>query len=92
MITVHSKDGRHFLGLRRGKSGQFEIVYDSERHQKRLIWRVLSREVSADDIGRKLHEAIEKATVLDALLCGLRDSEIDFEVDFDWAEKILTGR
>jgi hypothetical protein len=92
MIALHSKDGRHFLGLRRSKAGQYEIVYDNARQGKRLIWKVVSKDVSADTLGSQLHEAIKRASVLDALLAGLHDAEIAFEVDYDWATQAATGR
>ena len=92
MITLHSSCGRHFLGLRKGKAGQYEIVYDNEHRRKRLIWKVTSAEVSEEAIGNHLHQAIKTATVLDALLLGLRDAEIEFEVDYDGADNVAMGR
>lgn len=92
MIALHSRDGRHFLGLRRGKVGQYEIVYDNALQQKRLILRVISGDVSAHVLGSHLHEAIKTASVLDVLLSGLRDAEIAFEIDYDWATQAATGR
>lgn len=87
MIAVHSRDGRHFLGLRRGKAGRYEIVYDNAQRQKRLIWKVISGDVSADVLGGHLNEAIRTSKVLDTLLCGLRDAEITFEVGYDWVAR-----
>lgn len=92
MIALHSRDGRHFLGLRRGRTGQYEIVYDNDRQGKRLIWRVISKDVCADILGSQLHEAIKRASVLEALLSGLRDAEIAFEVDYDWVTQAATGQ
>lgn len=92
MITLHSSCGRHFLGLRKGKAGQHEIVYDNEHRRKRLIWKITSSEVSEEAISNHLHQAIKTATVLNALLSGLRDAEIEFEVDYDWADNVAMER
>ena len=91
MIALHSRDGRHFLGLRRGKAGRYEIVYDNAQQQKRLIWKVISQDVSPEVLGSQLHQAIKTASVLDVLLSGLRDAEIAFEIDYDWATKVKSG-
>lgn len=87
MIALHSRDGRHFLGLRRGKAGHYGIVYDNAQQQRRLIWKVISGDVSADIVGSHLNEAIRTSQVLDTLLCGLRDAEITFEIDYDWVAR-----
>lgn len=52
----------------------------------------MSKDVSANAMGIQLHEAIKRASVLGALLAGLRDAEIAFEVDYDWATRATTGR
>lgn len=57
-----------------------------------LIWKVVSKDVSANAMGIQLHEAIKRASVLGALLAGLRDAEIAFEVDYDWTTQAATGR
>ena len=92
MIALHSRDGRHFLGLRRGKAGRYEIVYDNAQQQKRLIWKVISGDVSADVLGSHLNEAIRTSQVLDTLMSGLRDAEIAFEIDYDWVVHQTTRR
>lgn len=92
MIAVHSRDGRHFLGLRQRKTGQYEIVYDNERQGKRLIWKVTTPHVSADILGGHITEAMKTMTVLETLLAGLRAAEIDFEVDYDWVARAMLGQ
>ena len=82
MITVHSKDGRHFLGLREGRMGGYEIVYEGGRNQRRLVWQLKSKRIDTDRIARQLHDAIRTADVLNTLYSGLRSAEIDFEIDY----------
>ena len=82
MITVHSKDGRHFLGLREGRMGGYEIVYEGGRNQRRLVWQLKSKRIDTDRIARQLHDAIRTADVLNTLYSGLRSEEIDFEIDY----------
>lgn len=81
MFAVHSSDGRHFLGLRQSLRGHYEIVYDGGLLGKRFIWKIDGKRGSQETLSQHLNAAINKAHVLDALCTGLRDSEIDFEVD-----------
>lgn len=81
MVTVHSQDGRHFLGLRRNKSGAFEIVYDGGMFGKRFVWRIKGHSTEARDIERQLLYAIRQKQVLEELCQGLRSEEIDFEIE-----------
>jgi hypothetical protein len=82
MITVHSTDGRHFLGLREGRAGGYEIVYEGGRNQQRLVWQLKSKHIDTDRVGRQLQDAIRTADVLNTLYSGLRSAEIDFEIDY----------
>lgn len=83
MITLHSQDGRHFLGLRQGKTGQYEIVYDGGAHRRRFVWTLTSRHINAAKIHHHLHEAIVAVDVLAVLYSGLRGAEIEFDINFD---------
>jgi hypothetical protein len=81
MIAKHSNDGSHFLGLRQGRAGGYEIVYEATKTGKRLIWKINSNTVSEGDIMRELESALETSSVLDTLRVGLRSAHIAFEVD-----------
>ena len=78
MIVMHSQDGSHFLGLRQGRAGGYEIVYEAAKTRKRLIWKINSNSVSEGDIMRQLESALEARSVLDALRGGL-PGRSDFE-------------
>ena len=80
MITAYSQDGRHFLGLRKTRDGQFQIVYEGGRVQRRLIWN-LKPPINEKDIAKHFHHAIQTTAVLDVLYAGLRDDEIGFEFE-----------
>ncbi len=67
MIAMHSQDGSHFLGLRQGRAGRYEIVYEAAIIRKRLIWKINGNSVSEGDIMRELESALEASCVLDAL-------------------------
>ena len=81
LITIHSPDGRHFLGLRTGRRGGYEIVYDGNSSRQRFIWRIKTHLVNTDSINGQLREAIKSANVLSVLYSGLRSAEIEFEID-----------
>ena len=81
MMTFHSQDGRHFLGLRNGRQGGYEIVYDGGPRHRRFVWQIKSPHVDTADIRRQLHDAIRAVDVLSTLYLGLRSAEIDFEID-----------
>ena len=83
MITIHSQDGRHFLGLRKGRQGGYEIVYDSGPKRTRFVWQIKSPHVDTANIQRQLHDAIRAVDVLTTLYSGLRSEEIEFEIDYD---------
>ena len=79
-IAFHSATGASdFLGLRRGRTGQTEIVYD-DGVARRMVWRVAGH--SADD-GR-LQEALSRAVnarrVVSALHEELRRRAIAVEI------------
>lgn len=81
LITIHSQDGRHFLGLRNGRRGGYEIVYDDNSSQQRFVWRIKTDPINTDSINGQLREAIKSANVLSVLYSGLRSAEIEFEID-----------
>lgn len=76
--SYHSScGGFDFLGLRKGSSGAFEIVYD-DGVARRLIWRV--RTQAADHtIGEVLRYAVDQTRVLPALLSELKRRSIAIE-------------
>ena len=80
MIVKHSEDGRHFLGLRNGRFGGYEIVYEGGINQRRLVWRIMTKAIDSDDMARRFHEAIRTNDVLNHHYSGLRDAEIEFEI------------
>jgi len=82
MITIHSQDGRHFLGLRHGRKGGYEIVYDGGPHRRRFVLRLRPPHV-VKDIEGHLYNAIKTTDVLTTLYSGLRTAEIEFEIDHD---------
>lgn len=77
--SFHSaRGGTDFLGLRRGRRGESEIVYDNGRAQ-RLVWRVLD-ELSDDlPLREALQRAVEEVRVLPALFTELRNRAISIE-------------
>lgn len=81
MIAIHSQDGSHFLGLRQGRAGGYEIVYEAAKTGKRLIWQIKNSLVSEGDITRQFEQALEASAVLETLCAGLRSAGIAFEVD-----------
>ena len=81
MIAMHSQDGSHFLGLRQGRAGGYEIVYEAAKNGKRSIWQIKNSSVSEGDITRQLEKALEASAVLETLYAGLRYAGIAFEVD-----------
>lgn len=83
MITLHSRDGSHFLGLRQGKACQYEIVYDNGPQKKRLIWQITSRDATLEALGTHMTAAIKTAQVLETLLKELQKAKISVEVDYD---------
>jgi uncharacterized membrane protein len=83
MMTFHSQDGRHFLGLRSGRQGFYEIVYEGGPQRRRFVWQIKSPHVDTANIQRQLYDAIRAVDVLTTLYSGLRSEEIEFEIDYD---------
>ena len=81
MIAGHSTDGRHFLGLRQGGHGGYEIVYEAANTGRRLIWTIKNQSIAKADLELQLRHALSAQTVLETLCSGLRSAEIEFEVD-----------
>ena len=76
--SFHSACGTDFLGLRRGRRGESEIVYDNGQAQ-RLVWRVID-ELSDDlPVREALQRAVEEVRVLPALFTELRNRAISIE-------------
>jgi hypothetical protein len=86
MLTVHSRDGKHFLGLRRDKAGAYQIVYGGGSSRRRLIWSITNQQVDEHVLSRCVLAAVNSRSALDALRDGLLSSKLAFEVDVD-----LTG-
>jgi hypothetical protein len=83
MITQHSPDGRHFLGLRAGRKGGYEIIYDGTPQIRRFVWQLKSEHVDLADIRRQFAIAMRAPDVLSTLNSGLQSAQIEFEVDYD---------
>lgn len=81
MVAVHSQDGRHFLGLRKARTGGYEIVYEAATNGRRLIWQIIDPNAEPDHLERQVHQAVASTAVLETLYRGLREAEIDFEVE-----------
>jgi len=81
MFAGHSIDGRHFLGLRMGRQGRYEIVYEAAANGQRLIWTIKSESVIADALSTQVCAALSTQSVLESLRAGLLSAEIEFEVD-----------
>lgn len=80
MLTVHSRDGKHFLGLRRDKAGAYQIVYDGGSSRRRLIWSITNQQVDEHVLSRCLHIAIHSTATLETLRDGLKSAKIASEV------------
>ncbi len=83
MITVHSQDGRHFLGLRAGRQGGYEIVYDGGPRCRRFVWLIKTAQIDVHYIHRNFEEAIQTDDVPSKLYAALRSAEIEFVIDYD---------
>jgi hypothetical protein len=81
MIAAHSTDGRHFLGLRQGRYGGYEIIYEAVRTGRRLIWTIKNQSIAEADLEVQLRHALSTQSVLETLCSGLRSAEIEFDVD-----------
>jgi hypothetical protein len=83
MIAVHSQDGQHFLGLRAGRQGGYEIVYDGGPRRRRFVWLIKVQQVDIEYLHQHLEHAIEADNVLVTLASALRGAEIEFEIGCD---------
>ena len=77
-ISYHSSfGGFDYLGLRKGKTGAVEIVYD-DGVKRRLVWRV-STQAKESVLGEALRTAVNQARVLQALYAELKRRSIAIE-------------
>lgn len=77
-ITYQSSfGGFDYLGLRKGKSGAVEIVYD-DGVKRRLVWRV-STQAKESVLGDALRSAVNQPRVLQALYAELKRRSIGIE-------------
>lgn len=76
--VFHSPSGGFdFLGLRKGRRGGVEIVYD-DGVARRMVWRVQGR-ASESQIGEALARAAREIRVLPALYAELKKRSIAIE-------------
>lgn len=73
-----SRGGGDFLGLRHGRSGGVEIVYD-DGVARRMVWRVKTPGVSVERVGEALGAAVDSLRVVPALMAELRKRSIAIE-------------
>ena len=73
-----SSGGFHFLGLRKGRSGGIEIVYD-DGVTRRMVFRVVTSRHDTDEIGDALRSAVNQTRVLPALYSELKKRAIAIE-------------
>lgn len=77
-ISYHSSfGGFDYLGLRQGKSGAVEIVYD-DGVKRRMVWRVSSK-AKESVLGDALKKAVNQPRVLQALYAELKRRSIAIE-------------
>ncbi|HQU67758.1 MAG TPA: hypothetical protein PLI43_06125 [Albidovulum sp.] len=77
-ITYQSSfGGFDYLGLRKGKTGAVEIVYD-DGVKRRLVWRV-STQAKESVLGDALRNAVNQPRVLQALYAELKRRSIGIE-------------
>lgn len=76
--SFHAPEGGVFLGLRQGRSGATEIVYD-DGVARRLIWRVSTSGTRAEDIGDALRVAVSNLRVVPTLYSELKKRSIAIE-------------
>jgi hypothetical protein len=80
MFSFHSKTGASdFLGLRRGRSGEAEIVYDDGR-ARRLVWRVTSQGCDESSLRDAMEQAVSRPRVVAALFAELSTRAVTLEV------------
>jgi hypothetical protein len=73
----HAPQGAHFLGWRRARNGQAEVVYD-DGVSRRMVWRLDGTvdEMALDDA---LSEAVGALRVVPALMSELKKRAIAIE-------------
>ena len=77
-ISYHSSfGGFDYLGLRKGKTGAVEIVYD-DGVKRRLVWRV-STQAKESVLGEALRTAVNQPRMLQALYAELKRRSIAIE-------------
>jgi hypothetical protein len=76
--SFHAPEGGVFLGLRQGRGGGTEIVYD-DGVARRLIWRVNSAAARPEEIGDALRVAVTHLRVVPTLYSELRKRSIAIE-------------
>ena len=77
-MSYHSSfGGFDYLGLRKGKTGAVEIVYD-DGVKRRLVWRV-STQAKESVLGDALKSAVNQPRVLQALYAELKRRSIGIE-------------
>lgn len=76
--SFHAPVGGVFLGVRQGRGGSTEIVYD-DGVARRLIWRVSSASIRAEDLGDALQVAVSNLRVVPTLYAELRKRSIAIE-------------
>ncbi|WP_233675333.1 hypothetical protein [Rhodobacter flavimaris] len=69
--------GLDFLGMRQGRRGGVEIIYD-DGVARRMVWRVQGR-VSENQLGEALSRAARQVKVVPALYAELRKRAIVVE-------------
>lgn len=77
-IAYHSSfGGFDYLGLRQGKTGGVEIVYD-DGVKRRMVWRVRSQ-AKESVLGDALRRAVNQPRVLPALYAEMKRHSIAIE-------------
>jgi hypothetical protein len=79
MISKHSDDGEHFVGVRQKNPGTYEIVYEGASSGKRFVWS-MRRPTNIEDISNKIIKTIGEKHVAVAIRDCLRAENIDFEL------------
>ena len=70
--------GANFLGMRQGRSGGTEIVYD-DGGAKRVVWRVTAAKPDVEHISEAMRLAVESRRVIPTLYDELTKRAIAIE-------------
>jgi hypothetical protein len=73
-----SRGGCDFLGLRKGRTGSMEIVYD-DGVARRMVWRIATPGAELGRIGEALAVAVDHLRVVPALHAELKKRSISIE-------------